>query len=80
MCVTVMRADTRKTVLRRFLTLTSHGACVMSKPVERDTANHACELRTDELESVSGGKPASNAAGQMFLVFTFKLVAVKTVS
>jgi hypothetical protein len=51
----------------------------MTKPVERDTANQARELRTDELDSVSGGKPASNAAGGMFLVFTFKLVAVKTI-
>ena len=51
----------------------------MTKPVERDTANQVRELRTDELDMVSGGKPASNASGVMFLAFTFKLVAVKTV-
>ena len=49
----------------------------MTKSVERDTANQPRELSTDDLNAVSGGKPASNAAGHMFLAFTFKLVAVK---
>ena len=40
----------------------------------------ARELAADELEGVSGGKPASKeASGVMFLAFTFKLVAVKTI-
>jgi hypothetical protein len=39
------------------------------------------ELTPDELEAVSGGGKASggNLAGTMFLKFTFKLVAVKTI-
>jgi hypothetical protein len=44
------------------------------KHVERETAKPVRELAAAELECVSGGKPAS---GVMFLVFTFKLVAVK---
>jgi bacteriocin-like protein len=48
------------------------------KHVEHEIAAQACELTADELESVSGGKPASKeASGVMFLKFTFKLVAVK---
>jgi hypothetical protein len=39
-----------------------------------ETAKPAGELAAAELECVSGGKPAS---GVTFLVFTFKLVAVK---
>jgi hypothetical protein len=42
----------------------------MTKHVERELTNQATELAVDEMERVSGG----------FLTFTFKLVAVKTVS
>jgi hypothetical protein len=52
----------------------------MTKHVEREPANQARELATDELECVSGGKPASNASPPMFLQFQFKLVAVKTIA
>ena len=52
----------------------------MTKHVEREPANHTRELTAGELECVSGGKPASKEpSGVMFLAFTFKLVAVKTV-
>jgi hypothetical protein len=53
---------------------------IMTKLVEREPVSQARELAANELELVSGGKPASNAAGHMYLVFQFKLVAVKTVS
>jgi hypothetical protein len=39
------------------------------------------DLTLDELETVSGGTPKAgghSTGGAMFLVFTFKLVAVKT--
>ena len=50
----------------------------MTKLVEREPANQTRELAADELECVSGGKPAAKeASGVMFLAFTFKLVAVK---
>ena len=50
------------------------------KHVAHEIAKQARELAVDELDYVSGGKPASNnASGVMFLAFTFKLVAVKTV-
>jgi hypothetical protein len=42
---------------------------VMTEHVEREPAKQVTELTADEMERVSGG-----------LVFTFKLVAVKTVS
>jgi hypothetical protein len=42
----------------------------MTKHVECKPTNQATELTADEMERVSGG----------FLSFTFKLVAVKTVS
>ena len=42
----------------------------MTKHVERELTNQVTELAADDLERVSGG----------FLAFTFKLVAVKTVS
>ncbi len=45
----------------------------MTKHVERELANQVTELTENEMERVSGG-------GTPFLVFTFKLVAVKTVS
>jgi hypothetical protein len=49
----------------------------MAKPAEREPANQTRELSADELECVSGGKPAAKeASGVMFLAFTFKLVAV----
>jgi hypothetical protein len=41
------------------------------------------ELTLDVLENVSGGgmrKSSGNTSGTMFLTFTFKLVAVKTIS
>jgi hypothetical protein len=39
------------------------------------------ELTQHELEAVSaGGKSNGNAAGHTYLVFNFKLVAVKTIS
>jgi hypothetical protein len=48
------------------------------KSVERKPAANECELTSDHLDRVSGGtKPPAN--GTFFLVFTFKLVAVKTV-
>jgi hypothetical protein len=51
------------------------------KYVEHEIANQARELAPDELECVSGGKPASKeASGVFFLAFTFKLVAVKTIA
>lgn len=47
------------------------------KSVERQPASRECELTPDELNRVSGGtKPP---ARHPFLMFTFKLVAVKTV-
>jgi bacteriocin-like protein len=46
----------------------------MTKHVERELANQVTELTANEMESVSGG------GGEARLVFTFKLVAVKTVS
>ncbi|HEX7562794.1 MAG TPA: hypothetical protein VF396_05990 [Bradyrhizobium sp.] len=51
------------------------------KHVERETAKPARELAAAELECVSGGTKAGShqASGVMFLTFTFKLVAVKTV-
>ena len=50
------------------------------KHVAHEIAKQARELAADELDCVSGGRPASNgASGVMFLAFTFKLVAVKTV-
>ena len=61
----------------------SNGAGVMTnrKHVERETAKPARELAAAELECVSGGTKAGShqASGVMFLTFTFKLVAVKTV-
>jgi hypothetical protein len=51
----------------------------MIKHVERELTKQATELNADEMERVSGGKPASNASPPTFLVFQFKLVAVKTV-
>ena len=42
----------------------------MTQQVERDLTNQVAELTADEMEGVSGG----------FLAFTFKLVAVKTIS
>jgi hypothetical protein len=42
----------------------------MSQHVEREPTNQVTELTADEMERASGG----------FLAFTFKLVAVKTVS
>ena len=51
------------------------------KHVEHEIAKQVRELAADELECVSGGKPASReASGVMFLAFTFKLVAVKTIA
>jgi hypothetical protein len=50
----------------------------MTKLVEHEPVSQTRELAAKELELVSGGKPASNASGVMFLVFRFKLVAVKT--
>jgi bacteriocin-like protein len=47
----------------------------MTKHVERELANQVTELTANELEHVSGG-----GGGEARLVFTFKLVAVKTVS
>jgi hypothetical protein len=47
----------------------------------RKLTNQADELTADELERVSGGTPASKdppPSGVFFLVFQFKLVAVKT--
>jgi len=47
------------------------------KSVERKPVSGECELRPDDLDRVSAGtKPAAHPC---FLVFTFKLVAVKTV-
>ncbi|SIO65308.1 hypothetical protein SAMN05443247_10522 [Bradyrhizobium erythrophlei] len=48
----------------------------MTNHVERELTKQARELTADELERVSGGKPASNNSSPMFLKFTFKLVAV----
>lgn len=46
------------------------------KTVERKPACGECELTSDHLDRVCGGtKPAANPT--FFLVFTFKLVAVK---
>jgi hypothetical protein len=60
------------------LNLKSKGGRAMTKLVEREPANQTRELAADELECVSGGKPAAKEApGVMFLAFTFKLVAVK---
>jgi len=42
----------------------------MTKHVDRELTNQVTELTANEMEHVSGG----------FLSFTFKLVAVKTVS
>jgi hypothetical protein len=65
MYVTVMRADISK------IAFTSNPMePVMTKHVERELTNQVTELTADEMERVSGG----------FLSFTFKLVAVKTVS
>ena len=50
------------------------------KLVAHEIAKQVRELAVDELDCVSGGKPASNASGVMFLAFTFKLVAVKTIA
>lgn len=50
----------------------------MTKHVERERVTQADQLHANELEGVSGGKPASHPSGTMFLVFRFKLVAVKT--
>ena len=56
----------------------SKGVRAMTKHVARGPANQTRELAADELECVSGGKPAAKeASGVMFLAFTFKLVAVK---
>jgi hypothetical protein len=64
-CITVTRADTAK------LSSTSKPMePVMSQHVEREPTNQVTELTADEMERASGG----------FLAFTFKLVAVKTVS
>jgi len=58
--------------------LKSKGVRAMTKLAEREPANQTRELAADELECVSGGKPAAKeASGVMFLAFTFKLVAVK---
>jgi len=38
------------------------------------------EMTEQELEAISGGDKGSTASGHMYLVFNFKLVAVKTVS
>lgn len=50
------------------------------KHVEHEIAKQARELTADELECVSGGGSRKSAGGSvsgaMFLVFTFKLVAV----
>jgi len=47
------------------------------KSVERKPVSGECELTPHDLDRVSAGtKPAAHP----FLVFTFKLVAVKTVS
>jgi hypothetical protein len=46
---------------------------VMNKHVERELTNQVTELTANEMECVSGG-------GGTPLMFTFKLVAVKTVS
>jgi hypothetical protein len=49
----------------------------MTRHIEREPTHQTRELSADELECVSGGKPASKeASGVMFLAFTFKLVAV----
>jgi hypothetical protein len=45
----------------------------MTKHVEHEPTNQVTELTANEMERVSGG-------GGIPLVFTFKLVAVKTVS
>jgi hypothetical protein len=48
----------------------------IDKTVERKQAASECELTSDHLDRVSGGtKLAANHT--FFLVFTFKLVAVK---
>jgi hypothetical protein len=61
-----------------FLQSQIEGSTCVTKPVEREPANQTRELAADELECVSGGKPAAKeASGVMFLAFTFKLVAVK---
>jgi hypothetical protein len=63
--------------LPRFLQSQIEGS-TCHKLVEREPANQTRELSADELECVSGGKPAAKeASGVMFLAFTFKLVAVK---
>ena len=50
----------------------------MTKHVEREPVNQDRELPANELEGVSGGKSASHTSPTFYLVFTFKLVAVKT--
>jgi hypothetical protein len=78
-----MRVDTCKIGIPKSFNVKSNGAGVMTnrKQVERETAKPACELAAAELECVSGGTKAGShqASGVMFLTFTFKLVAVKTV-
>jgi hypothetical protein len=67
MYVTVMRANIRK------IGLTANPMePVMTKHVERELTNQVTELTANEMECVSGGGTP--------LVFTFKLVAVKTIS
>lgn len=65
MYVTVMRGDISKIAFN-----SNPMEPVMTKHVERELTNQVTELTADEMERVSGG----------FLSFTFKLVAVKTVS
>jgi hypothetical protein len=83
MYVTVTRVDACKIGLPRSFNVKSNGAGVMTnrKHVERETAKPARELAAAELECVSGGTKAGShqASCVMFLTFTFKLVAVKTV-
>ena len=55
---------------------------VGSSPIT--TRQETRDLTDDELHLIAGGAPASGSHthtnGQIYLVFTFKMVAVKTVS
>jgi hypothetical protein len=82
MAVTAMQADVRLIGLRRSLNRKSNGAGIVTTSKHmRELTNQADELTVDELERVSGGTPVSKdppPSGVFFLVFQFKLAAVKT--